>query len=67
AQDLPYLFNPYYQARQRTRHLGTGLGLAIVQRILAAHGGKVLVQSTEGLGTAFSIILPVLVSQEVTP
>lgn len=67
AQDLPYLFNPYYQARQRTRHLGTGLGLAIVQRILAAHGGKVLVQSTEGLGTAFSIILPVLASQEVTP
>lgn len=66
AQDLPYLFNPYYQARQRTRHLGTGLGLAIVQRILAAHGGKVLVQSTEGLGTAFSIILPVLASQEGT-
>ncbi|MBI4746880.1 MAG: response regulator [Acidobacteria bacterium] len=64
AKDLPYLFNPYYQARQRTRHLGTGLGLAIVQRILAAHGGKVSVQSTEGLGTAFTISLPVLVFDE---
>jgi signal transduction histidine kinase len=64
AKDLPYLFNPYYQARQRTRHLGTGLGLAIVQRILAAHGGKISVQSTEGLGTAFTIILPVLILDE---
>lgn len=58
AKDLPYVFNPYYQARQRTRQLGTGLGLAIVQRITAAHGGQVSVKSTEGVGTAFTITLP---------
>ncbi len=58
AKDLPYIFNPYYQARQRTRQLGTGLGLAIVQRITAAHGGQVSVQSVEGVGTAFTITLP---------
>jgi signal transduction histidine kinase len=58
AKDLPYIFNPYYQARQRTRQLGTGLGLAIVQRITAAHGGQVSVKSAEGVGTAFTIALP---------
>jgi two-component system, sensor histidine kinase and response regulator len=60
AKDLPYIFNPYYQAKQKTRQLGTGLGLAIVQRIVAAHSGTVSVQSTEGVGTAFAISLPVL-------
>lgn len=60
AKDLPYIFNPYYQARQRTRQLGTGLGLAIVQRITAAHGGRATVQSTEGVGTAFTLTLPVM-------
>ncbi|MCS7079298.1 MAG: response regulator [Chloracidobacterium sp.] len=59
AKDLPYIFNPYYQARRRTRQLGTGLGLAIVQRITAAHGGQATVQSTEGVGTAFTLTLPV--------
>ncbi len=61
AKDLPYVFNPYYQARQRTRQLGTGLGLAIVQRITAAHGGQATVQSTEGVGTAFTLKLPAMV------
>ncbi|OYT69723.1 MAG: hypothetical protein CFK52_13080 [Chloracidobacterium sp. CP2_5A] len=62
AKDLPYIFNPYYQARQRARQLGTGLGLAIVQRIAAAHGGQASVQSAEGVGTAFTITLPVIAS-----
>ncbi len=60
ARDLPYIFNPYYQAKQKTRQLGTGLGLAIVQRIVAAHGGTITAQSAEGIGTAFTISLPVL-------
>ncbi|MFQ3581646.1 MAG: ATP-binding protein [Chloracidobacterium sp.] len=65
AKDLPYIFNPYYQARQRTRQLGTGLGLAIVQRITAAHGGQASVQSTEGVGTAFTITLPAVMRCDI--
>jgi two-component system, sensor histidine kinase and response regulator len=58
AKDLPYIFNPYYQAKQKTRQLGTGLGLAIVHRVVAAHGGAITVQSAEGVGTAFSLSFP---------
>ncbi|MGQ9897277.1 MAG: ATP-binding response regulator [Acidobacteriota bacterium] len=57
-QDLPYVFDAYYQAAGRNSDLGTGLGLAIVKRIAAAHGGNVAVRSQVGVGTAFSIMLP---------
>jgi len=36
---------------------GSGLGLAIVQDIVAAHGGKVEIESTQGIGTAVRITL----------
>ncbi len=37
---------------------GTGLGLAIVRAIVEAHGGRVLVRSSRGVGTTFTIELP---------
>jgi signal transduction histidine kinase len=37
---------------------GTGLGLVIVQAIVQAHGGTVSLESTEGVGTTFSVRLP---------
>jgi len=50
------IFLPFYTTKQR----GTGLGLAIVQKIIVSHGGSINVESVEGEGTTFRIILPVM-------
>jgi two-component system sensor histidine kinase PilS (NtrC family) len=48
------LFEPFVTGRPG----GTGLGLAIVQRAVAAHRGLVLVDSTPGHGTTFTVYFP---------
>jgi signal transduction histidine kinase len=66
-QALPRIFDRFFRAEQarNCRADGTGLGLSIVQSIVEAHGGKVLVESQEGLGARFRIELP-LVKRQVT-
>jgi signal transduction histidine kinase len=58
AHDLPYIFDPYYQANTKNSTIGSGLGLAIVKRVVAAHGGEVSVRSRLGQGSRFSVRLP---------
>jgi two-component system, NtrC family, sensor histidine kinase HydH len=48
------IFVPFYTTKEK----GTGLGLAICQRIVTAHQGSILVQSTPGQGAEFVISLP---------
>ena len=55
-EQLPYVFERFYQASGlRT---GFGLGLAIAKEIVAAHGGKIEVSSSPGEGTKFMVTLP---------
>lgn len=57
---LPHVFEKFYQARNQVaaRAKGTGLGLAIVKEIVEAHGGTISAQSVIGQGTEFTIELP---------
>jgi PAS domain S-box-containing protein len=48
------IFLPFYTTKEK----GIGLGLALVQKIIVSHGGSIEVESKEGEGTLFRIILP---------
>jgi signal transduction histidine kinase len=54
AKLLPHVFERFVKTPSST---GSGLGLAIVQDIVTAHGGKIEIQSTQGVGTTVSITL----------
>ncbi|MBA4788735.1 MAG: sensor histidine kinase [Rhizobiales bacterium] len=56
--DLPFLFERYYRGSDVNSQMGLGIGLSIVQRIVAAHGGSVRVESKVGVGNTFTIWLP---------
>lgn len=60
-EDLPHIFQRFYQAdpaRKGGEAHSAGLGLAIVHEIVAAHGGRISVQSRKGAGTTMEVILP---------
>jgi len=48
------IFNPFYT----TKKTGTGLGLPIANRIVANHGGKIIVNNQLGVGVEFNVIIP---------
>jgi two-component system sensor histidine kinase BaeS len=62
AEHLPHLWDRYYRVdKVRSRESGgTGLGLPIVKYIAEAHGGRVDVTSAAGVGTTFTIELPLV-------
>lgn len=57
---LPHIFERFYRVdKARSRETGgTGLGLHIVRRIAVMHGGRVDVESREGIGSRFTLIIP---------
>ena len=50
-----HMFEPFYS----TKHDGSGLGLPTARKIIEAHGGRISVQSEQGLGTKFILEFPV--------
>lgn len=61
-QDLPYIFDYFYQGQtsQRMDYQGIGIGLAICKDIIEKHYGQIKVKSSERQGTVFYISLPVV-------
>ncbi len=59
-EELPHLFERFFRGEKpRLMQVsGTGLGLAIVKEIVELHGGRVTVESEEGVSSTFTVWLP---------
>ena len=58
-EHLDKIFDPFFTTREN----GTGLGLSITHSIIEQHDGRIIVDSTPGRGTCFTIMLPVKTEQ----
>jgi len=54
AEHLERIFKPFFTTKPK----GTGLGMAITQRIVKEHGGEILVETSQGVGTRISLDFP---------
>lgn len=57
-EDQPRLFEFFHRAKNVGAIAGTGLGLAIVKQCVDIHGGSITVESEVGVGTRFTVTLP---------
>jgi len=61
ANELPYLFDRFWRGDRSRTHstgAGSGLGLAIAKQLIEAHSGTIIVESQPGIGSVFTINLP---------
>jgi PAS domain S-box-containing protein len=59
-QQLERILQPFQRLHSRSEYEGTGIGLAIVKKIIDRHHGVISAQSTPGVGSTFTITLPVI-------
>ena len=64
-ETLARMFEPFFTTKSQEQ--GTGLGLALCAEIVEAHGGRIDVQSTLGVGTTFEVRIPLDTGLSPTP
>ncbi len=59
AEDLPHIFERFYQGRTKAKHAapGSGLGLALAKNVVEAHGGRIWIESEAKKGTTVRFVL----------
>jgi two-component system cell cycle sensor histidine kinase/response regulator CckA len=62
---LAKIFNPFFTTKAVGK--GTGLGLSIIKGIIQAHGGRIWLESTEGVGTTFFMAFPPYIADSTIP
>lgn len=65
AQDIDRVKEKFYKANKTVR--GSGIGLAVADEIIKQHKGLLFVESTEGVGTTVTIVLPLYEPPEEVP
>jgi signal transduction histidine kinase len=58
AEEIANMFLPFRRLPATSQIRGVGLGLSVVARIVSAHGGRIEVESTPGVGSTFRVRLP---------
>lgn len=58
-EDLPHIFERFYQGKMKAKHssAGSGLGLALAKKVVEAHGGRIWIESEMDKGTTVRFIL----------
>lgn len=64
-EDLPKVFDRFYQGQSTGISMGSGLGLAITKEIIEGHQGSIQAESRLGSGTSFVFTLPLLVVSNI--
>lgn len=57
-EDIPFLFNRFFRAKNASNIKGTGLGLSIAKELIELHNGEIKVSSKINAGTSFQIFFP---------
>ena len=57
-QDLPHIFETFYQGSNSCMDMGTGVGLSLAKQMVETMGGQIAVKSAVGKGTVFFVTLP---------
>jgi PAS domain S-box-containing protein len=57
-EDQQFIFEPFYRSNEVSAISGTGLGLTISKRAIELHGGTIMVESEVGVGSTYTVSLP---------